>query len=476
MKIRFLLARTVAFTPVLLGGCMVGPDYTRPVTATPPQWKESTIATDTVPAAAGLPSAWWKIFGDAELDALETAVLAANPDLQRAVARVAEARALARLSAAESFPNVAHQSASSRQRPSANRADSPAQVSDASDYSTGLQLGYELDFWGRVRRTNEAAYATSAAVAGDHQVAQLILTSDTARFYLQLRALDAERQVIEATLALRRDAVHLQETRHQAGLINEVDATRARTELAGVEAELHAVARSRARLEHALAVLSGQPPATFAVAPRLWAGEVPHVPVGLPSSLLERRPDIATAGHRLHAATAQIGVAKADFFPRISLTAAAGFASADLSSLLEKDSRAWSFGPSVYLPLFDGGRIRANHQAAEARAEQQAAAYRGTVLNAFREVEDALSDLRHLGAQNDAVQRGLASARDTASLATERYQRGLSNYLDVVDAQRGVFQAERQATQLHAERAIATLLLVKALGGGWERPETVAAD
>ncbi len=251
-----------------------------------------------------------------------------------------------------------------------------------------------------------------------------------------------------------------------------MDVTRARTELANVEAELHAITRVRAQIEHALAVLCGQPPANFTVAAKASSIAPPEVPTGLPSELLQRRPDIVEAEQLLQASSARIGVAKAAFFPTIKLTSTAGLASADLGLLFNGASRVWSIGPSIHVPIFEGGRNKANLKAAEARYEQSVASYRGTILNAFREVEDALSDLTTLSSQSEAVNRALLSARDTAALANERYQRGLSSYLDVVDAQRIALQAERHESQLRGQRAISTILLAKALGGSWEHSDS----
>jgi multidrug efflux system outer membrane protein len=447
---------TLALVPVFLAGCALSPDYARPAVATPTAWKEGGNPTD----AGALTADWWRIFHDPELDHIEQQVIAANQDLQRAAARLAEARALARLSQADLYPAVSAGTGYTRSRASGTGAE-------ASDYRSGLDLSYEIDLWGRARRAHEAARADAASVAADLDAVRLALTADAARHYLQLRSLDAEKTVIEATLALRRDTVQLQETRNLAGLINEVDVTRARTELANVEAELHAVTRGRARLEHALAVLCGQPPADFTVAVRPGLALPPTVPADLPSTLLQRRPDIAAAELQLEAAHARMGVARADFFPRLSLTGSAGLASRQLDTFINGDSRTWSFGPGLHLPVFDGGRNRANLEAAKARHQQSVAVYRSTVLTAFREVEDALVDLGALTLESEAVGRAVAAARDTAALANERYQQGLSSYLDVVDAQRGVFSAERQATRLLGERAVSTVLLAKAVGGGW---------
>jgi len=470
VKTRVTPLRLLCVGVLSLSGCVVGPDRAKPSIPAPAAWKETNPAatlSDTASAPA-LPAAWWQIFADADLDRIATRVVAANQDLQHAAARVDEARALARLSAADLSPHLSVNAASTRFRPSENR-EPPTRGATAYDQAARLDLGYEIDFWGRVRRAGEAARADAEAVADDWQTARLTLTAEAARHYFQVRTFDAERDVLKATLALRRDALALQETRARAGLVDETDAARARTELANVEAELHALARSRARSEHALAVLCGVAPAEFSLALRPAVSAVPAIPAGLPATLLQRRPDLATAEHQLAAAGARIGVAKADFFPRFSLTGSAGFASAELGSLLERGGSTWSIGPSLSLPLFDGGRNRANLAAAEARYAQATATYRGAVLRAFGEVEDALSDLASLAAQAAAIDRALTAARDTASFARERHLRGLSSYLEVVDAERGALQAERTRTQLLGQQKLASIQLAKALGGGWEK-------
>jgi multidrug efflux system outer membrane protein len=462
---RFII--TAGILILSAAGCAVGPNYSRPAVPAQAAWKETGATTNITQ----LPSDWWQIFNDPALNALETQAVAANQNLKRAVARVAEARAIARISKADLFPSIQGNAAYAHYRLSANRADTIPGHLQSDDFSGSFDLNYELDVWGRVRRSVEAANDDAAAVASDLQVVLLTLTADVARNYQLLRSLDNEKLVIEATIVLRKDAVQLQQTRNQAGLINEVDVTRARTELANVEADLQSVTRNRAEVEHALALLCGQPPAQFSVAAKASHISPPEVPAGLPSSLLERRPDILEAEQVLEAENARIGVARAAFFPTIKLTGAAGLASADLGTLFNWPSRMWSVGPSISVPIFQGGRNRANLMATEARYEQSVAAYRGTILNAFREVEDSLSDITTLASQNDAVNRALVSSRDTVALANERYQKGLSSYLDVVDAQRDVLDAERQDALLRGQRAISTILLAKSLGGGWEAPE-----
>ncbi len=463
-----LAAVTLACSLFLPAGCAVGPNYSRPAAPTQAGWKEGAAVTNAVKLRAD----WWKVFGDDRLNSLETQAVEANQDLKHAVARVSEARALLRISKADLYPAISANGAYSRNRLSANASDLPRQKLESDNFSGSLDLDYELDVWGRIRRSIEASRADASAVATDLEVVLLTLTADVARNYYLLRSLDNEDQVLAATIVLREDAVRLQETRNQAGLINEVDVTRARTELANVQAEFHAVARARAQVEHALAVLCGQPPAGFAIAASHTDIAPPEIPAGLPSSLLQRRPDVVEAEQILQAASARIGIAKAAFFPTIKLTGTAGLATVDLGTLVNWQSRAWSVGPSIHVPVFEGGRNRANLKAAEARYEQSIAAYRGTILTAFREVEDALSDLATLASQSEAVNRALLAARDTAALENERYQKGLSNYLNVVDAQRVALEAERQDAQLSGQRAISTILLAKALGGGWEHPSS----
>lgn len=450
-------------TLAILSGCAVGPNYARPTVASPSKWKESAVATN----ATVLPTKWWSIFNDTELDSLETQAVAANQDLRHAVARVAEARALARVSEADLYPTLSASGGHSINRVSENVAHAPKRDLEYEEHYRQLELSYEIDVWGRVRRSIEAGKAELAATETDMQVVLLTLTADVARHYFHLRSLDREKEVTQATIDLRRDTVRLQETRYQAGLINEVDVTRARTELANVEAELHSLTRSRAQLEHALAILCGKAPAEFGL-PAVPKDVVPpEIPAGLPSSLLARRPDVVVAEERLHAECARIGVAEAAFFPTFKLTGYAGGATADFGTLLDWSSRFGSLGPSIHLPIFEGGRNKANLNAAKARYEQSTAAYRGTVLNAFREVEDSLSDLSTLTAQSEAVSRAVTSARTTVTLTSERYQQGLTSYLDVVDAQRAALQAERTEVQLLGQRAVSTILLAKALGGGW---------
>jgi multidrug efflux system outer membrane protein len=448
---------------LFLGGCVLGPSYSRPEVSVPAGWKEEPSLTQNL----SLPEEWWTVFNDCALSALEAQAVAANQDLKRAVARVAEARGIARSSKSERYPGVSAGAAYNWTRNSENRDASPLRR-ESDDFSSSFDLGYEVDVWGRVRRAIETAQAELGATENDLRVVLLTLTADVAKNYQLLGTFGQERRVLEATIAMRREQVRLQQTRNRAGLINEVDVARANTELASAEAELQIVLRGIAQTEHALAVLCGQPPATFLAPISVGVEALPEIPAGLPAELLLRRPDVVAAEKRLEAANARIGVAKAAFFPTIRLTGSGGYASADLGSLVNWPSRFASVGPSISVPVFQGGRNKANLQAATSRYEQNVAMYRASVLNAFREVEDALSDLSALAAQAKAVERALNSARDTARLAEERYLRGLSSYLEVVDAQRTALQAERQEAQLQGQRVVSTILLAKSLGGGWK--------
>jgi multidrug efflux system outer membrane protein len=471
MKSRVMIWPWLPVLSAVLGvaGCAVGPTYERPQVAQPARWKESTNTLSD----RHLPEAWWRAFGDEELAALEEQAVSANQDFKRAVARVAEARAIHRASRADLYPTLSGGQAYSHNRLSENRANTPPGEVEYDDFSASFDFSYELDLWGKVRRGTEAAKADAATVAWDLQTVLLTLTAEVARNFVLIRSLDHERTVVESTINLRADEVALQESRHRAGLIHEVDLMRARTELAVAEAELQSVLRVRSQSEHALAVLCGQPAAEFSVARRAETLALPTFPVGLPSTLLEHRPDIVAAEEELKAASARIGVAEAAFFPTIKLTGTAGLASADLGTFFNWPSKVGSIGPSIHVPIFEGGRNRANLKAAEARYEQAVAGYRGRILTAFREVEDALSDLGTLTSQHEAVGRAMRSARDTAVLANERYQRGLSSYLEVVDARRAALDAERQDAQLRGLRAISTILLAKAIGGGWEESSSV---
>jgi outer membrane protein, multidrug efflux system len=429
------------------------------------------------PADAAPRGNWWRIYADPELDRLEDISVARNQDLKAAAARVEQAAAAAGLARSAYWPQVAAAPSATRERFSAT-TDNPFPDLQATDLSVPLLATWELDLFGRVRRLNEGARADAAASAAAFESVRLSVAASVAQDYFSLLGLDRELAVLRGTIALRQRELDLVSAQRKGGSATELDTSRAGTELATAEADLAAVAERRDSVQGSLAVLSGESASTFSVPSSVSDIALPAVPPGVPSELLERRPDIAAAERSLAAANARIGVAKSAFFPAISLTGSAGFESADSSRLLGADSRIWSIGPSLYLPIFQGGRNRSNLDRSRAAYDESLAAYRQQVLVAFREVQEALTATRLLTEQSAAQDRALAFSRRAAALAKTRYDAGYVSYLDVVDAQRTELGNERASAQLAAERLNVSVALIKALGGGWStaagRP--VAAD
>ena len=453
------------------GKWTVGPDYREPTNTVPAnykavelgQWKEGR-PLDNVPKGA-----WWEIFGDTNLNALEVEALDANQSLKAAIARVDEARATARVARADLLPSLNFDPSFNRQRYSPNESPSFGNIT-ANTWQTPLDLSYEVDLWGRVRRGFESARADAQGSLAAFANVLLTLQADVAQNYFRLRALDAEIATVSGTVGLRKEQVRLVRSRFNGGIGNELDIARAETELATTEAEAASLEQSRAELENALAILAGSNPSSFhlaAVDADHWNPPTPRIPAGLPADLLERRTDVAEAERQLASANARIGVAKAAFFPVLTLTGSGGYLSADVDTLFNWNSRVWSIGPSLSLPIFAGGRNKANYRRSEAVFEESVANYRQQVLVAFGEVEDSLSGIRHLADQSSAQQRAVTNARRAVDLATQRYRSGIVSYIEVVDASRDALQAERDNAQLAGQRLIADVQLIKALGGGW---------
>jgi multidrug efflux pump len=453
------------------GWLKVGPDYQRPTNSVPGEYKTVELGNwkqgqplDAVPKGN-----WWHVFDDETLDGLEQRALTANQDLKAAMARVDEARATARVARSELMPNLNLDPSFNRQRYSPNQNPSFGKLT-ASTFSTPLDLSYEVDLWGRVRRGFESSRAEAqASLAAFHNV-MLMLEGDVAQNYFTLRALDAEIATVAGTVDLRKEQVRLVRSRFEGGIGNDLDVARAETELATTEAEAASLAQRRNELENAIAILVGANPSRFklpALSEKAWSPTPPEIPAGLPSDLLERRPDVAEAERQLASANAQIGVAKAAFFPVITLTGSGGYLSGQIDTLFKWDSRVWSIGPSVSLPIFAGGRNRANYKHSQAAFEEAVAHYRQRVLVAFGDVENSVSGIRHLSKQAEAQRRAVLNSHRAVDLATERYRSGLVSYLEVVDASRDALQAERASAQLAGARQIASVRLIKALGGGW---------
>ncbi len=463
------LAFFLASLPVALAWPSVGPDYVQPDVAAPDAYRDAdnfgTWKTAT-PSDAFARGEWWTVFNDSTLDELELRALDANQDLRAAAARVMQARAAAGLARGAYWPQLAVGASASRERNSTT-TDNVFPNELATTYRVPIEASWEIDFFGRVRRLNEGARAEVEANAAAFESVKLALTADVATNYFALIALEQELASVRDTLALRRRAVDLIAARLRSGTAADLDLARAETELAVTETEHAALARQRAAVLNALAVLVGEPASSFKLEIALRAMVAPEIPVGLPSELLERRPDIAAAERALAAANARIGVAKAAFFPAISLTGFAGQASGDIDRLFDSDSRMWSIGPRLYLPIFQGGRNRANLERSRAAYEEAVAEFRQRVLIAFREVQDALTATKLLGEQTAAHERALEAARRTATRAQTRYDAGFVSYLEVIDAQRSVHALERSEAQLAAQRANARVALIKALGGGW---------
>ncbi|HEU5070901.1 MAG TPA: efflux transporter outer membrane subunit [Verrucomicrobiae bacterium] len=470
---------------VLLAGCAAGPDYQRPA-ALPAQSLPAAFGAGTnewkvAEPAAHLPrGTWWSLFDDAELSRLETLATSENQTLVGAVARFDQARAEFDLAHADLFPNLAATGSATRQRTSVNAPQSGKAAGVAHTYNTfatALELGWEVDLWGRARRESESARAAFYAVADDLAAVKLALQTEVAADYFTLRALDTERALVADTIETYRRSLELTRNRRQGGIVSDLDVAQAETQLRTAEAQLPALELQRTQLLHALATLCGQPATSFNVAVAATTTTdraLPNLPVSLPSELLERRPDIAAAERRMAAANANVGVAQAAFYPRIRLNGLAGFESVDAGSAFNWPSRMWSVGPSLELPLFTGGRNRAQLAAARAGYDATVANYRQTVLSAFADVEDQLAAQRLLAAQLDSERAALAAAEHTLAIANNRYKAGLVTFLEVATAQSAALERQRTVAQLEGEQRVATVGLVKALGGGWDTSQSLA--
>ena len=450
----------------------VGPDYVRPQVQVPDAYRDADGAgawTASAPADGTPRGTWWRIFSDPGLDRLEGLSLSRNQDLAAAAARIEQAAASAGLARSAYFPQVALSPSATRERFSPT-TDNPYPQLVATDLSVPLLATWELDLFGRVRRLNEAARADADASAALYESVRLSLAASVAQDYFLLRGLDREIAVLRATITLRERELDLVNAQLRSGTATELDASRAETELAAAEADLAAVAVRRESAQDSLAVLAGESATSFAVGESVADIGLPVVPAGVPSALLERRPDVAAAERALAAANARIGVAKSAYFPAISLTGSAGFESADTSRLFGADSRIWSIGPTLYLPVFQGGRNRSNLDRSRSVYDESLAAYRQQVLVALREVQEALTSARLLSQESAAVDRAVTHSRRAAELAKTRYEAGYVSYLDVVDAQRTELGNERAAAQLFAQRLNTSVALIKALGGGWSVP------
>ncbi len=467
--------------PLLLAGCAVGPNYHRPpalgTNAVPPAFSgpiptNAAIWKPAEPSAHLARGAWWDIFGDPELNRLETLANANNQQLAAAFANLQQARAMVGVARADFFPQLAATPDVIRQRTSGNGspgAGSSSRSFTYNNFAVPLDASWEVDLWGRVRRTVESARASLTASADDLESFRLSIQAQVAIFYITLCSLDAQNRVLaETTVAFRR-SLELTQNRRRGGIATDLDVSQAETQLTSTEAEIPAVELQRAKVLHALATLCGQPAIYFAVnVPTNVPLAGPGIPLGIPSELLERRPDIAAAERRVAAANADVGIACAAFYPRVMLNGMAGFQSIDASTLFNWENRVWSVGPSLSLPLFTGGRNRAQLAFARANYDATVANYRQTVLGAFQEVEDQLAAQRLLTQQFEKQSAALKSARRTLEISLTKYKGGVITFLEVAIAQGSALSHEQTVVLLDAERLAATVSLIKALGAGWD--------
>jgi multidrug efflux system outer membrane protein len=461
---------------LLVTACVKGPDYQRPDLGSlmGGKFKRSTKADAS---AQPLPDEWWKAFNSSKLNALVSQAIAGNQDLAAAEARVATSRALIGASRADWFPQLESTSSIglSRQSEAGFAANLPAGFGGVSDllrqdrYKSALNMSYEVDLWGRVKRSVESAKAKAQAADETLAAQRLMLAAEVAQNYFLLRSLDAQVSLLRDTISLRAEAQKLQQSRLDGGLANEMDVTRARTEHELAKADLAVTERQRGSTEHALAVLCGSAPGAFSVAPVGQLTTPPNLPAGMPSTLLQSRPDIRAAEAELQAASADIGVAEASFFPRFQLLGSGGLESVKGTDLLNWQNRVLSIGPGVSAPILQGGRLKSNLRAAQSRYDEALAKYKQTALSALREVEDSLLDLRSYTTQHNALAAAQKSAAETAALARIRYGKGLASYFEVVEADRTVLSTKLALAQLDGQRYVSTVLLAKALGGGWKR-------
>ena len=458
----------VAAVALAAGGCMVGPRYGRPEVPTPPAHRFVAVEAQAESIAD---APWWSIVRDPVLQALVREALAKNLDLRTATARVAEARAQYGIARSFLFPQVGL--AAGYDARQASRLSEPPQgiasKKTYQNYSAAIPVSWEIDLFGRIRSEKQAAFAAYLATEQGRRAALVTLVGDVASTYLLLRELDLQLDVARRTVATNEESVRFYEKRLEGGVSNRLEVDRAAANRARTAAVIPQLERQIALAENALCLLLGRPPGPIERGAALTDEHVPpEIPAGLPAALLERRPDVLAAEQQLVAANANVGAAKALFFPTISLTSLLGTISGDFSNLLKADANVWQVSPSLFAPIFQGGRIRRNYEAAQARYDQVAAQYQKAALNSYREVANALISVRTLGQARLELEDGVEALRDAAALARSRYDAGLANYLEILNADQQLFDQELQLAQVRGEELRAFVELYRALGGGWQ--------
>ena len=452
---------------IALSGCAPKVKYVQPTVEVAPAFRENAEWKPAQPADDLLRGNWWELFGDPDLNALQQQIDVSNQTLRAADAQFAQARALVRGARANLFPTVDVAPAATRSQSSGSRPASTFHQA-ANDFILPVEVSWEADVWGRIHSAVTASQAAAQASAADLETARLSLHAELAVDYFTLRGIDRDRQLLDAAVESFEKALELTQNRFRGGVASQADVAQAETVLETTRAQAVDVAVGRSSLEHAIAVLVGKPASTFAIAVAPINEAPPAVPAGVPSALLERRPDIAAAERRVAAANAQLGVATAAFYPRLLLSGAAGFESSPLGSLLTGTSSFWTIAPALIVNVFDGGRRRAVSDQARAAQDQATAVYRQAVLVAFREVEDQLAVLRILDQEATIQQRAVDAAQRSLMQATNRYRGGLASYLEVTSAQNAALVNQRTAVEIMTRRMTASVLLMKGLGGGWQ--------
>lgn len=461
---RYLLLATVT---LVLAACAMGPDYERPEVPVPEGYQ-----TETIPGASFANLDWWELFDDPVLISLIETALINNKELAIALARIEEARAALGFVRADLYPNLDGTAGAGRGN-TATGIGVPGQINES--FVLAAELNYEIDLWGKLRRSNEAARGELLATVEARNAVTITLIADVASVYLLLLDLDDRVSIAERTMVTRQDSLDIIEARFDKGIVPLIDVNQAEIELADAVAELAALERQRDQSENLLGVLLGQNPGPIVRSDIETpdALQIPEVPVGLPSELLERRPDVRQASHQLAAQTARIGVAEAQRFPSLSLTGSLGLASTDLDDFISSDNKVWGISANLLGPIFDAGRGKSRVEAERARTEQLLNGYQLTVLQAFQEVEDSLIDIHTYRREADAREQQVTSAQSATRLSRARYDGGVTSYLEVLESERSLFRAELLASSTRREQIVSIISLYKALGGGWATEQEI---
>lgn len=476
MSSRGFMLAAVAGTLTLLTACAVGPNYVRPPVETPPAYKEMEGWKTAAPKDEVIRGSWWEMFNDSDLNALEEQANVANQNVAVAEAQFRQARALIQVARAGFFPIITVGASHTRSLSSATLTGSTGTTTSSSasnphpvsNYLLPADVSWEPDLWGRVRRTVESARASAQASAADLEAIRLLVQAELAQDYYQLRVLDGQKQLLDETVAAYQKTLELTQNRYASGVASRADVLQAETQLKTTQAQAIDIGVQRAQVEHAIAALCGKPASVFSIPVAPLSATPPAIPVGVPSELLERRPDVAAAERLMASANAQIGVAIAAYFPTVTLTASGGYESSSLSKWLTWPSHFWSVGESMTEVVFEGFLRQAEVRQARAAYDANAASYRETVLTAFQEVEDNLAALRILEEEAQAQDAAVKASQESVTVTTNQYMAGTVSYINVLVAQTVALSNERTALDILNRRMGASVLLVKALGGGWD--------